>query len=169
MSGFLSRFLTLFITILLLLLAGCAPTLVVRPQSTPIAAMPYEVTTEPERYLDSTVVWGGAILKIENLPGYTEVTVLAYPLDDDQRPLIRAPTQGRFIIMLPGYVEPHDYPQGRYLTLEGRLAGTRAGQVEQHDYVFPLVRVGHVHLWPNGFQFDGRPRWHFGVGIGVRL
>lgn len=154
---------------LVLALAGCAATPVVQPRATPIAAMPYEVAAEPERYMGGTVVWGGMILKTENLEDHTEISILGYPLDDGQRPLIRAPTQGRFIVVLPGYVESYDYPQGRYLTLEGGLAGTRVGQVEQHEYVFPLVHAGRVHVWPNGFQFDSGPRWHFGVGVGVRL
>lgn len=146
-------------------LAGCAATPVVQPRNTPIATMPHDVAVEPERYSGGTVIWGGMILKTANLEDHTEVTVLGYPLDGGQRPLIRAPTQGRFIIVLPGYVESHDYPQGRYLTLEGDLAGTRVGQVEQHDYVFPLVRAGHVHVWPNGFQFDNGPRWSYSIGI----
>jgi len=75
---------------------------------------------------------------------------------------------GRFIAILPGYVEAHDYPAGRYLTLEGHLDGTRVSQVEQHDYVFPLVRTGEIRLWPAGFEDTG-PQWHIGIGVGVHI
>jgi outer membrane lipoprotein len=106
--------------------------------------------------------------RTDNRETQTEVTVLAYPLDAAQRPVPAAGTRGRFIIVLPGYVERHDYPDGLFVTLIGRLAGSRAGQVGEHAYVFPLVEAAHVHRWPPGFQFD-RPQWHFGVGVGISI
>ncbi|HSX62634.1 MAG TPA: Slp family lipoprotein [Tahibacter sp.] len=153
---------------LLASLSACAtrPAVVAGGPVTP--ALPYEVAAEPERYGNAEVIWGGMILAIDNRESTTEVTILGYPLDAAQRPVPAAGTRGRFIIVLPGYVERHDYPDGLFVTLTGRLAGTRAGRVGEHAYVFPLVEAAHVHRWPPGFQFD-RPQWHFGVGVGVRL
>jgi outer membrane lipoprotein len=149
-------------------LSACASRPVVTARSTPLAEFPYQVAEAPDRFGNSEVVWGGLIIDVDNAADHTEVTVLAYPLDTGQRPLMRAPTQGRFIALLPGYVERYDYAEGRYLTMNGKLDGSRVGRVEQHDYVFPLVQADHVHLWPNGFQFDG-PRWHFGLGVGIHI
>ncbi|WP_313917654.1 Slp family lipoprotein [Tahibacter sp.] len=151
-----------------MLLSACAARPVVVAGAPVTAALPSDVAAEPERYRGAEVIWGGMILAVENRETQTEVTVLAYPLDTAQRPVPAAGTRGRFIIVLPGYVERHDYPDGLFVTLNGRLAGTRAGQVGAHDYVFPLVEAAHVHRWPPGFQFD-RSQWHFGVGIGVRI
>lgn len=150
------------------LLSACAARPVVVASAPVTAALPFDVAAEPERYRGAEVIWGGMILAVDNRETQTEVTVLAYPLDTAQRPVPAAGTRGRFIIVLPGYVERHDYPDGLFVTLSGRLAGTRAGQVGEHDYAFPLVEAAHVHRWPSGFQFD-RPQWHFGVGIGVRI
>ena len=61
-----------------------------------------------------------------------------------------------------------DYPDGLFVSLNGRVSGLREGQVGEHRYVFPLVEPGHVHRWPPGFQFD-RPQWHIGIGVGVRI
>ena len=150
------------------LLSGCVTRPVITPPANLSAALPYEVAAEPERYSGAEVIWGGSILAVDNRETETEVTILAYPLDGAQRPVPQAPSVGRFIILLPGYVERHDYPDGLFVTLDGRLAGVRAGQVGEHDYVFPLVEARHVHRWPPGFQFD-RPQWRVGVGIGIGI
>lgn len=149
-------------------LSGCVtrPVIPVSTALTPI--QPYEAAAEPERHVGAEILWGGSILALENLEASTEVTILAYPLDRAQRPLPQLPTQGRFIIVLPGYVERGDYPDGLFVTLNGRVSGLREGQVGEHRYVFPLVEPGHVHRWPPGFQFD-RPQWHIGIGVGVRI
>lgn len=152
-----------------LALAACATAPpVLTPSAVPVAAMPYEVAATPERYSDDTVLWGGMILAVSNLADSTEVTILGYPLDRAQRPVPRAATQGRFILVLPGYVERHDYPDGLFLTATGALAGTRVGRVDEADYVYPLVRAEHVHRWPSGYQFD-QPTWRVGIGVGVGI
>ena len=150
-------------------LAACATTPpVLAPSAQPIAELPYQVSATPEGYSDRTVLWGGMILGVENLADRTEVKVLAYPLDRSQRPVPRAATQGRFILVLPGYAEAHDYPDGLFLTATGQLAGTRVGRVQESEYVYPLVRAEHVHRWPSGYQFD-QPQWHIGVGVGIGI
>ena len=148
--------------------AGCAnrPVVVAQRPVTPV--LPFEVAAEPERYAGAEVIWGGMILGVDNRETQTEVRVLAYPLDTAQRPMPEAGTRGRFIVVLPGYVERHDYPDGLFVTLVGRVNGTRAGHVGDHAYVFPLVEATHVHRWPSGFQFD-RPQWHIGIGVGVGI
>ncbi|MEO8672048.1 MAG: Slp family lipoprotein [Tahibacter sp.] len=149
-------------------MTACTTQPVILAATATIADQPHDVAAAPEQYTNREVLWGGMILGVRNLADTTEVTVLAYPLDAAQRPQPRAPTQGRFIAVLPGYVESHDYPDGLFVTLNGRLDGTRVGQVQEHDYVYPLVRAEHVHLWPSGFQFD-QPQWHFGIGVGIGI
>ena len=131
-------------------------------------ATPVEIAGEPERYHGADVIWGGKILDVRNLADTTEVEVVAYPLDGAQRPDQNAPTLGRFIIAIPGYVERLDYPAGRFVTLRGRVAGTRATRIDEHDVAFPLVADANVHLWPVNFPYD-QPRVHFSLGVGVGI
>jgi outer membrane lipoprotein len=149
------------------LIAGCATPIfknVVQPAN--IAAV--DVQQSPERFSDAEVVWGGRIVNVENREDATEVEVISYPLDRDQAPLTDAPTQGRFLLVLPGYVEAYDYPVGRHLSVHGQLAGTRVAHVQDHEYVYPLVRARQVHIWPWGFMLDRKPRVSIGVGVGIR-
>lgn len=150
------------------MLAGCVspPVFKDAPGASPA---PAEVAAAPERYHAADVVWGGKILDVRNRADTTEVQVIAYPIDAAQRPDQRAPTEGRFIVVLPGYVEPLDFPAGRFLTVRGHLDGTRVGRVDDHDYVYPLLRRDALHLWPVNFPNErGRVSFGLGVGVGIR-
>jgi len=148
------------------MLSGCATP--VFTGVTTVSPPPAEVAAQPERYHDADVIWGGKILDVRNLSDTTEVQVVAYPLDRAQRPDQTAPTEGRFFVSLPGYVESIDYPPGRFLTLRARFRGTRVGLVDERDYVFPIVGDATVHLWPVNFPYEN-PRVQFGIGLGVGI
>jgi outer membrane lipoprotein len=148
----------------LALLAGCATP--VFKDAPPAAATPAEIAAAPERYHGLDVVWGGKIVDVRNLVDSTEVQVVAYPLDGGQRPDPNAPTLGRFIVALPGYVEALDFPAGRFVTLRGQVAGSRTLPIDEHDLVLPVVADASVHHWPVNFPYD-EPRMHFSFGVGV--
>ncbi len=149
-------------------LAGCTTLPAVHTAQPAAALTPAEIAEAPESHAGATVVWGGRILKVSNLAQRTEVTVLAYPLDRDQRPRTRTASSGRFIAQLPGFVEPYDYPEGRYLTVGGVLVGTRVVRVDGQERVLPLVQVEDVRRWPADYE-EPPSRWHLGIGVGVRI
>jgi outer membrane lipoprotein len=145
-------------------LGGCATP--VFKDAPPAAATPAEIAAAPERYHGLDVVWGGKILGVQNLADSTEVQIVAYPLDASQRPQMNAATLGRFIVALPGYVEPLDFPAGRFVTLRGQVAGSHTRSIDEHDLVLPVVTDATVHLWPPNFPYE-EPRVHFSFGVGV--
>jgi outer membrane lipoprotein len=150
----------------LALLPGCATP--VFKDAPPAIATPAEIGAAPERYHGADIVWGGKIVDVRNLADATEVQVVAYPLDGAQRPDPNAPTLGRFVVALPGYVEPLDYPAGRFVTLRGHIAGSRSVPIDERNVVFPLVADAAVHLWPVNFPYEEpRVRFSFGVGVGI--
>ena len=134
----------------------------------PSAAPPLEVALAPARYQGSDVVWGGKILDVRNLADETEIQVAAYPLDRAQRPDPSAPTQGRFIVVAPGFAEPLDYPPGRFVTVKGRVDGKRMRRIENADREYPVVQRDALHLWPVNFPRE-RSRMSFGIGVGVGI
>jgi len=149
-------------------LAGCAQAPVLQTSVIAVSDAPQAVAAAPERYHDAEIVWGGSIIAVRNGNNSSEIEILAYPLNEGQRPLLDKPTEGRFIAVLPGYVESLDYPQGRFITFSGHLLGVRSGQVDEHEYAYRLLQAANHHLWRQGFQNDG-PQFHFGVGIGVGI
>ncbi len=149
----------------LLLLTGCATSPPLDATGARTGIRPYQVEVDPPP-ADTTVLWGGMIVEVVNRERHTEVVVLAYPLDARQRPKVEAPSEGRFVVVLPGFVEPLDYPQGRFVTLRGPLVGTREGRIGDRDYAYPLVRAQAAHLWPRNFRQSG-PRISIGIGVGL--
>jgi outer membrane lipoprotein len=148
----------------LMALAGCATP--VFKDAPPAAATPAEIAAAPERYHGLDVVWGGKVVDVRNLADSTEVQIVAYPLDGAQRPDPGARTLGRFIVALPGYVEPLDFPAGRFVTLRGQVAGSRTLPIDEHELVLPVVADASVHHWPVNFPYD-QPQMHFSLGGGV--
>jgi outer membrane lipoprotein len=153
--------------LLTLALAGCAPAPIYKPTANNVAVPPSQVAREPERYGTSDVIWGGRIVQVRNFADHSEVEILAYPLDGSQRPQSNDTGNGRFIAAMPGYVESLDYPAGGLVTVSGRINGTRASNVGQASYTFPLVTVNQSHVWTAKELSGGHPNVSFGLGVGV--
>jgi outer membrane lipoprotein len=164
-----NRLLPLLAPAALLTLVACAPAPIYQPAPGTLAVPPQQVALTPERYGNAGVIWGGRIVGVQNFADHSEIELLAYPLDGSQRPRINDTGNGRFIALMPGYVEPLDYPAGSLMTLTGHLSGTRAGKVGQADYMFPLVRVDASHVWTAEELRSSRSNVHFGLGLGVGI
>ena len=152
---------------LALALAGCAtvqPAFDTLPATS--APPPFEVAKDTARFLEQPVVWGGMIVEVRNYERHSEFEILGFPLDDKQRPLLEQRDYGRFIAIVPGYVEAANWPLGRYLTLIGRVTGDRRGAIREAEYIYPEVDVDKLHLWPRDFRKPG-PRISVGVGVGI--
>jgi len=152
-----------------LALAACAPAPIYKPLPGAVIVTPMQVSQTPERYTSGDVIWGGRIVQVTNLSDHSEVEVLAYPLDSSQRPKANDSGNGRFIVAMPGYVEPLDYPSGSLITVSGKLNGSRAGKVGEANYVFPLVSATQSHVWTRKELEQGRNNVSFGLGVGVGI
>jgi outer membrane lipoprotein len=151
------------------LLAACAPAPIYKPAADVITAPPFQVAQSPEQFAHRQVIWGGRIVAVTNLSDHSEVELLAYPLDSSQRPKANDSGNGRFIAVMPGYVESLDYPAGGLMTVSGTLSGSRAGKVGKADYVFPLVQADQSHVWTAEEMNKGQNNVHFGLGVGVGI
>ena len=149
----------------MLSLAACAPAPILRTPSAPIRLV--DAVMDADHWRGSDVVWGGEVVEVRNRADVSEIVIVAFPLDDGQRPQRGGESLGRFIAVLPGYVESFDYPEGRHVTVAGKLDGHRDDLIGEQHYDFAVVRVDETHLWP--VDFDER-KWHVGIGIsgGIR-
>ncbi|OOG56960.1 Slp family lipoprotein [Rhodanobacter sp. C03] len=155
--------------LLALTLAACAPAPIYQSAPNAVVAVPSQVAQSPEHFTGNQVIWGGRIVQVQNFPDHSEVELLAYPLDSSQRPQANDSGNGRFIAVMPGFVEPLSYPPGALMTVSGKLNGSRAGKVGEADYVFPLVVTAQSHVWTPAEMEKGRNNIHFGVGLGVGI
>ena len=116
---------------------------------------------------DKTIAWGGIIVAARNLASQTQLEVLSYPLDEHGRPQREARAGGRFIALHPGYLELANYAEGRLVTMTGTASETRAGSVGEAHYVYPVLAVKTLFLWPTPEEEASKPQFHFGVGVGI--
>lgn len=148
----------------LLIMTGCASSPKFDNEKYNQVMTPEQVSLDPESYMDNSVLWGGMLIATTNLEQGTQLEVLAYPLQSNQRPDIDRNPIGRFLIVSPDFLEPIDYAQGRTITVIGDLDEVRTGQVGATEYQYPVVNVEQIHLWSK-FEGLGAPQVHFGVGL----
>lgn len=147
-------------------IAACAPAPLYKATSSSVNATPQQVATAPANFRNLQVVWGGSVISVHNFADHSEIEVLAYPLDSSQRPRLKEPASGRFIAIVPGFLEPMDYPPGSLVTLRGTLDGARNGEVGQAAYTFALVHSDAMHRWTPEEMRQGHPNISIGVGVG---
>lgn len=153
---------------LLLLLSSCASGPTFETQQVDRSQTPHRAATEPKAAKGKIVLWGGVILRTDNLKDITRIEVLAYPLDSDSLPQTGRDSLGRFIFEYAGYLEPASYAAQRLITVVGPVQQVQNGKVGESNYLYPVVAAQQIYLWPKDSERDGT-RFHFGIGIGVGL
>ena len=128
---------------------------------------PVEAAKDVPGMLNHTVAWGGLITITKNLKDKTEIEVVAYPLDSENRPNRDASPTGRFLVIQSGYLEIADYAPGRLITVVGTVTETRVGKVGEAKYVYPVVAATKLRLWPKPSLERREPSIHFGIGVGI--
>jgi starvation-inducible outer membrane lipoprotein len=92
--------------------------------------------------------WGGVVLRVENNPGQTELTILETPLDFWGRPQGSAYGRGRFIAQVAKYLDPEVYGDKNRVVLAGEIVGEKIRPIDKIQYRYPVVRVSELHLFP---------------------
>jgi len=149
-----------------LLLASACSTMDSQPASGIRSITPDQVSRSRSSPDSTPFEWGGVIVSLENLKQSTELQIIAYPLNRNGRPDTDEPPTGRFIAVSTGYLESGDYARGRQVTVTGEIDRLREGKVGQADYLFPVMHVRDIHLWPKQNVGGVTPRFNFGFGIG---
>lgn len=156
---------TTLLTMLMMTLLGCATGPKFETQGVDLAITPQYAAAHIDTVRDRNVIWGGIILSSVNLKDRTEIEVLSYPLDSGQRPDVSAQATGRFLIIKEGYLEAADYAPGRVVSVSGALQNTRAGQVGEVSYTYPVIQPQVIYLWRRGGLSASSV--HFGVGLSI--
>jgi outer membrane lipoprotein len=148
-----------------LTLAGCAslpeP---LRVDTDARAPTPGAVAAAPAEFAESVVRWGGTVVALTHQAESTLLELVARPLDRDARPISERPSTGRFLAVVPGFVEPADVTGDWLVTVSGVVEGVVSGQLGEYVYMYPRLRVIGLHrwsplpAWPPGYWTDRY--WH---------
>lgn len=101
----------------------------------------------PGGYTGRTVLLGGYILEVQNLPEKTKLIVLQTPLGSQDRPESRDRSQGRFVITTDGFLDPAVYKADLGITVAATVIGPEVVQIENHSYSTVVVKAVEMHLW----------------------
>jgi outer membrane lipoprotein len=123
-----------------------------------------QLSTMPAAFLGRTVILGGEIIRIWNIPGVTFLDVLQRPVDTNDWPILTQPSEGRFIIRCDRYLDPLTYTAGRLVTVAGRVLGAYTDTewegaplnwrpsadavAGKRETVSPLLACVEIYLWP---------------------
>jgi outer membrane lipoprotein len=151
----------------LLVLAGCAS----QPK-TPITNADFKgptlaaVRENPDMFLDQRVRWGGSIAGVENRRDSTLVEMVQHPLSNSGRPRSSTTSAGRFIVLIPGFLDPAIYAKDRQLTVVGTLQPSIERNIGEYLYQYPVVAADTYRLWkesedPRVIYYYPDPFWGF--------
>ncbi len=133
--------------LLLILFSGCAPiSRELRAQADRTLSFE-QVFKNPEAVKGKIMIWGGEIIEtINQKDGTTLIVVLQRPLDWKEEPKIQR-SEGRFIILVGGYVDPYVFRMGRRITVAGEIVGRKTMRLGELDYPYPLLQSKQIYLW----------------------
>ncbi len=137
-----------FCFVLLVILGGCAHPISenLRKSIDPSVSLPV-IKQNPNQFANQNVMFGGVIVATRNFPDKTEIEVIQKRLDHFGYPNRGDETEGRFVFVKQGFLEPEIYSKGRYVTGAGKLAGTQSGKVDSREMQLPVIEVAELRLW----------------------
>ncbi|GJL83527.1 MAG: hypothetical protein DHS20C01_31610 [marine bacterium B5-7] len=156
----------IFSLIAALLLVGCASSSRLDVSQVSLDLSPEAVTnqaTSPE----GTVNWAGRIVEVRTLNDAVELEVLSFPILSSGQPDTLAASNGRFIAIKDGFVDPLVFDTGRVLSLTGTLDGIRYGQIGEQPFRWPVVRI--IEMVPASERQKQRILPYFSIGVGIGL
>jgi len=107
-----------------------------------------QIRADPQAYRGARVILGGEILATAPKAGETEIEVLSRRLDSGDAPERNDSSPGRFLVRMPGFLDPAVYARGRRVTVLGTVAGVEERPVGELPYVYPVIAAERVKLWP---------------------
>jgi outer membrane lipoprotein len=146
----------LFAFVALSFLSGCASVIskgvLVDIDRTITVAM---VQSDPELYNGRKVLWGGVIVSTKNLKEHSRIEVLAQKLAFMDQPQSNdQASQGRFLIMAPGYKDPLVYKPDMLITVAGIVKGVKSEKIGEMSYPYVLITPVEMKTFDPAYESD---------------
>lgn len=111
-----------------------------------------QVSADLDSYQDTTVRWGGVIVDVEDDEDFSWMQVSFYPLDYYGRPVLKKPSEGRFVIKSDKFLDATLYAADREIIVVGVIDGEIERKIDNRSLRLPLIRAAAIHLWPINFR-----------------
>lgn len=124
-----------------------------------------QVKAAPDSFQGQSVVFGGKVLTARRQKDGTRIEILQLPLDRSTRPgYDLTQSQGRFIALQREFLDPATLPPGTRVTVTGEVSGSITLPLDETDYIYPVVDIKRVQVWPGSEQAALRIRPYMGPG-----
>jgi len=124
------------------------------------------VMANPDGHRDKVLLFGGTVLETIPMGEKTVIMILQHPLTSNDKPDIAAPSKGRCLVEVDGFIDPAVYGPGRQVTLVGVVIGKETRKLGQINYTYPVIKGTELYLWPLQ-EVSNEPRFNIGVGVGT--
>jgi len=94
------------------------------------------------------ILLGGVIVSTTNEESGTYLEIYQTALNSRGRPIERDQSLGRFRATTPDFLESAIYDRGRAVTIAGIARGTDEGWLGDRSYLFPVLEICELYLWP---------------------
>jgi outer membrane lipoprotein len=120
-----------------------------------------QLKDSPDSYRGRLLVLGGEVLTAKRLKDGTRIEVLQLPLDGSQRPeWDRTASEGRFVALQRGFLDPATLPEGTRVTLVGEVTGVITLPLDETEYAYPTLEIKTLKVWPDSTAAqDGFPTY----------
>lgn len=136
------------LSLILLIIPSCAHVISEPLREEALKGVSYlEIAKDPERFKGKLIIVGGEIIASRNLKEGTEIEVLQKPLDRTGRPTEMDISEGRFLILHPGYLDTAIYSRGRSITVAGIVKGKKTLPLGEIEYTYTVIEPKELHLW----------------------
>ena len=124
----------------------------IREESLP--PMDFKILLEnPNKYKGDSVILGGYILETDNLTDQTIIKVLQAPIGSRDEPKSRDYSQGRFIILQKGFLDPEIYSKDRKITVAGTVVGSVIEKIDEFSHPYLKIQSREIYLWPKDQEY----------------
>jgi len=119
-----------------------------------------------DQYRGQTVILGGYLIEIKNIPGQTQLTLLQAPLKLDGKPGAKDRSEGRLIISTSRFLDPEIYTRGREITVGGKISGSSVEAAGKPLFPYLKLAARELYLWPKYKELPYRypyddPFWYW--------
>jgi len=128
-----------------------------------VATPPFPtLISHADAYRGKTVIVGGYVLKVENEPNRTRLTLLQAPLHLGGQPGGRDRSRGRLLVTTPQFLDPEIYTKDRQVTVAGKVVGSSIDKDDRSPVPYLELTAREIHLWPQYKPIENRYRFPYG-------
>ena len=146
-------------------LAGCASVPTELETADEDALVAYkQAKAQQDKVVGQPARWGGVIADVRNREDNTVFEVVSFPLQRWGRPEVSDDSDGRFLAVIDGFIDPEVYKKGRAISFVGTIGETQQGKIDEYTYIYPVLEADNHYLWKpkaqkNHVEVDYSPLW----------